>query len=87
MGQRNRQGLGTHVRRRQAEGGVAKSAMCSFSHFRKAPLMAPVSHFCLQAFALVPSHHKVIPSQGPTLVWALLSHEHKALHSSYMFLP
>ena len=38
--------------------------MHSFSHFRKAPLTPPHLKVLPPAFALVPSHHKVIPSQG-----------------------
>lgn len=46
-------------------GGVAKSAHVFIFTFQKSPSDSPHLKLLPPAFALVPSHHKVIPSQGP----------------------
>lgn len=58
--------------------------MYSLSHFRKAPLTPPISKFCLQLLFLFPLITRSSTHKAPTLLWASLSHVHKAPQSSFV---
>lgn len=56
-----------------------------FPRAEKAPLAAPIFSFCLWLLFLLVTRSS--PHKASTLVWTVMNHEHKALHSSLVFLP